>query len=52
MPSILYIYKILVGKYQYSIYMFIIYTHIILYPLKYMKAAVIGQSEGLLLSNS
>lgn len=42
MPSILYIYEILVGKYQYSIYtiyiyIYIIYTHIILYPLKYMK---------------
>lgn len=42
------IYKILVHKYQYSIYtIYIIYIYIFLYPLKYIKAAAIGQSEEL-----
>lgn len=48
MPYI--IYKILVHKYQYSIYtIYIIYMnmYIILFPLKYIKAAAIGQSEEL-----
>lgn len=42
------IYKILAHKYQYSIYtIYIIYIYIFLYPLKYIKAAAIGQSEEL-----
>lgn len=42
------IYKILVEKHQYSIYtIYIIYIYIFLYPLKYIKAAAIGQSEEL-----
>lgn len=46
------IYKISVHKYQYSIYtIYIIYIYIFLYPLKYIKAAAIGQSEELFCPN-
>lgn len=46
------IYKILVAKHQYSIYtIYIIYIYIFLYPLKYIKAAAIGQSEELFSPN-
>lgn len=41
------IYEILVCQHQYSIYIYIIYISIFLYPLKYIKAAAIGQSEEL-----
>lgn len=42
------IYKTLVEEYQYSIYtIYITYIYIFLYPLKYIKAAAIGQSEEL-----
>jgi len=44
MPYI--IYEILVHKYQYSIYTIYI-LYIFIYPLKYIKAAAIGQSEEL-----
>lgn len=44
------IYKTLGQKYQYliyTIYIYIYYIYIFLYPLKYIKAAAIGQSEEL-----
>lgn len=43
------IYKTLVEEYQYSIYIiYITYIfYIFLYPLKYIKAAAIGQSDEL-----
>lgn len=40
----IYMYIIMVQTYQYHIY---VYIDIVLYPLKYIKAAAIGQSEEL-----